>query len=200
MKLVVQRGVVGLDDPVDLHLPGRCPASGSASPSGSCSITRPACPTHDTGSSNWAKKAVAGGALALVSGHGLRFLLGSKDAYSNSNYVTPGDNIAERHYGKPFPQILADELFGPLNMTLTRYCEDEDGANGQAMLYIRDGDHEDVCTGASRTALARAASARPSGTLPGVNRALHGEGGQRDADAQMTTPRARQRRNDTASA
>ena len=48
--------------------------------------------------------------------------------------------IAERHYGKPFAQILADELSGPLNMTSTRYCEDEYGANGQAMPYIRDGD------------------------------------------------------------
>ena len=57
--------------------------------------------------------------MALVSGHGLRFPAGSKFAYSNTNYVMLG-RIAERHYAKPLPRILTDELFGPLNMTSTR--------------------------------------------------------------------------------
>ena len=138
MKLV-ERGVVGLDDPVDRHLPQM--------PRKWLGITIRQLLNHtsgvpnftDTGSSNWAKKLSPAGLLALVSGHGLQFPAGSKYAYSNSNYVMLGQ-IAERHYGKPFPQILADELFGPLNMTSTRYCEDEYGANGQAMPYIRDGD------------------------------------------------------------
>ena len=138
MKLV-ERGVVGLDDPVDRHLPQM--------PRKWLGITIRQLLNHtsgvpnftDTGSSHWAKKLSPAGLLALVSGHGLRFPPGSKYAYSNSNYVMLGQ-IAERHYGKPFPQILADELFGPLNMTSTRYCEDEYGANGQAMPYIRDGD------------------------------------------------------------
>ena len=138
MKLV-ERGVVGLDDPVDRHLPQM--------PRKWLGITVRQLLNHtsgvpnftDAGSSHWAKKLSPAGLLALVSGHGLRFPPGSKYAYSNSNYVMLGQ-IAERHYGKPFAQILADELFGPLNMTSTRYCEDEYGANGQAMPYIRDGD------------------------------------------------------------
>lgn len=138
MKLV-ERGVVGLDDPVDRHLPQM--------PREWLGITIRQLLNHtsgvpnftDAGSSHWAKKLSPAGLLALVSGHGLRFPAGSKYAYSNSNYVMLGQ-IAERHYGKPFPQILADELFGPLNMRSTRYCEDEYGANGQAMPYIRDGD------------------------------------------------------------
>ena len=138
MKLV-ERGVVGLDDPVDRHLPEM--------PRKWLGITIRQLLNHtsgvpnftDAGSSHWAKKLSPAGLLALVSGHGLRFPAGSKYAYSNSNYVMLGQ-IAERHYGKPFAQILADELFGPLNMTSTRYCEDEYGANGQAMPYIRDGD------------------------------------------------------------
>ena len=138
MKLV-ERGVVGLDDPVDRHLPQM--------PRKWLGITVRQLLNHtsgvpnftDKGSSNWAKKLPPAGLLGLVSGQGLRFPAGSKYAYSNSNYVMLGQ-IAERHYGKPFAQILADELFGPLNMTSTRYCEDEYGANGQAMPYIRDGD------------------------------------------------------------
>ena len=138
MKLV-ERGVVGLDDPVDRHLPQM--------PRKWLGITIRQLLNHtsgvpnftDTGSGNWAKKLSPAGLLALVSGHGLQFPAGSKYAYSNSNYVMLGQ-IAERHYGKPYPQILADELFGPLHMTSTRYCEDEYGANGQAMPYIRDGD------------------------------------------------------------
>ena len=138
MKLV-ERGVVGLDDPVDRHLPQM--------PRKWIGITVRQLLNHtsgvpnftDAGSSHWAKKLSPAGLLALVSGHGLQFPAGSKYAYSNSNYVMLGQ-IAERHYGKPYPQILADELFGPLHMTSTRYCEDEYGANGQAMPYIRDGD------------------------------------------------------------
>ena len=138
MKLV-ERGMVGLDDPVDRHLPQM--------PRKWLGITIRQLLNHtsgvpnftDTGSSHWAKKLSPAGLLALVSSRGLQFPAGSKYAYSNTNYVMLGQ-IAERHYGKPFPQILADELFGPLNMTSTRYCEDEYGANGQAMPYIRDGD------------------------------------------------------------
>ena len=118
MKLV-ERGVVGLDDPVDRHLPQM--------PRKWLGITIRQLLNHtsgvpnftDTGASNWAKKLSPAGLLALVSSHGLQFPAGSKYAYSNSNYVMLGQ-IAERHYGKPLPQILADELFGPLNMTSTR--------------------------------------------------------------------------------
>jgi CubicO group peptidase (beta-lactamase class C family) len=136
---LVERGVVGLDDPVDRHLPQM--------PRKWLGITVRQLLNHtsgvpdftDTGSSNWAKKLSPEGLLALVSGHGLQSPAGSTFAYSNSNYVMLGQ-IAERHYGKPLPQILSDELFGPLNMTSTRYCEDEYGANGQAMPYMRNGD------------------------------------------------------------
>lgn len=136
---LVERAVVGLDDPVDRHLPGM--------PRKWLGITVRQLLNHtsgvpnftDTGSSHWAKKLSPAGLLALVSGRGLQFPPGSKFAYSNSNYVMLGQ-IAERHYGKPFAQILADELFVPLNMSSTRYCEDEYGANGQAMPYLRNGD------------------------------------------------------------
>jgi CubicO group peptidase (beta-lactamase class C family) len=87
MKLV-ERGVVGLDDPVDRHLPQM--------PRKWLGITIRQLLNHtsgvpnftDTGSSHWAKKLSPAGLLALVSSRGLQFPAGSKYAYSNSNYVS----------------------------------------------------------------------------------------------------------------
>jgi CubicO group peptidase (beta-lactamase class C family) len=188
MKLV-ERGVVGLDDPVDRHLPQM--------PRKWVGITIRQLLNHtsgvpnftDTGPSQWAKKLSPEGLLALVSGHGLQFPAGSTFAYSNTNYVMLGQ-IAERHYGKPLPQILADEFFGPLNMTSSRYCEDEYGANGQAMPYMRNGDRvEDAPYWSVAHGFGSGGICSTVADVAVWNRALHGgKVVSASSYAHMTTP------------
>ena len=189
MMRLVERAVVGLDDPVDRHLPQM--------PRKWLGITVRQLLNHtsgvpnftDTGSSHWAKKLPPAGLLALVSGHGLQFPAGSKFAYSNTNYVMLGQ-IAERHYGKPLAQILADELFSPLNMTSTRYCEDEYGANGQAMPYIRNGDRvEDAPFWSTAHGFGSGGICSTVADVAVWTRALHGgKVVNASSYAQMTTP------------
>jgi len=97
MKLV-ERGIVGLDDPVDRHLPEMPPKWLGITVRQLLNHTSGVPNFTDKGSSNWAKKLPPAGLLGLVSGQGLHFPAGSKYAYSNSNYVMLGQ-IAERHYG-----------------------------------------------------------------------------------------------------
>jgi CubicO group peptidase (beta-lactamase class C family) len=188
MKLV-ERGMVGLDDPVDRHLPQMPRKWLGITVRQLLNHTSGVPNTSDAGSSSWAKKLSPAGLLALVSGRGLQFPAGSKFAYSNSNYVMLGE-IAERHYGKPLPQIFADELFGPLNLTSTRYCEDEYGANGQAMPYIRNGDRvEDAPYWSVTHGFGSGCICSTVADIAEWNRALHGgKVVSASSYAQMTTP------------
>ncbi len=186
---LVERGAVGLDDPVDRHLPEM--------PRKWLGITVRQLLNHtsgvpnftDSNASNGSKKLPPAGLLALVSGRGLPFPAGSKFAYSNTNYVMLGQ-IAERHYGKPFAHILAEELFGPLNMRSTRFCEDEFGANGQAMPYERVGDRVDDASYWSVThGFGSGGICSTVGDVAVWNRALHGgKVVSASSYAQMTTP------------
>ena len=188
MKLV-ERGVVALDDPVDRHLPQMPRKWLGITVRQLLTHTSGVPNTSDAGSSSWAKKLSPAGLLALVSGRGLQFPAGSKFAYSNSNYVMLGQ-IAERHYGKPLPQIFADELFGPLNLTSTRYCEDEYGANGQAMPYIPNGDRvEDAPYWSVTHGFGSGCICSTVADIAEWNRALHGgKVVSASSYAQMTTP------------
>lgn len=135
---LVERGAVSLDDPVDRHLP-QLPRKWRGILVGQLFNHTTGVPdVHRAGTDDWQKAYSPDGLLGLVAERNLNFAPGTQYEYSNTNYLMLA-MIAAKQYSKPLPQILHDELFGPLRMTATRYCEDESGANGQARGYVQVG-------------------------------------------------------------
>lgn len=171
---LVERGAIALDDPVERHLPQVPRKWHGITVRQLLNHTSGVPDFTDTGSGNWSRRLSPAELLGLVSSKGLQFAPGSKYEYSNSNYVMLGQ-IAERYYDKPLAQILADEFFRPLAMDSTRYCEDEYGANGQAMPYTRDGEHvQDTRYRSMAHSFGAGGICSTVGDVATWNRALHG--------------------------
>ena len=163
---LVERNLLVLDDPVDRHI--QVPQKWKGITVRQLLNHTSGVPDYTaTGKSHWPKSLPPTGLLALVSDDSLHFKPSTKYEDSNTNYVMLA-LIAEKHFGKPFPQVLRDELFTPLDLTTMRFCEDEAGANGQSRGYTRDGDQvKDAAYRSVHTALAPAVSARRWQTSPG---------------------------------
>ena len=132
---LVERGVVSLDDPVDRHLP-QLPRKWRGTLVGQLFNHTSGVPDiNEAGTRDWQKTFAPDGLLGLVAERHLKFAPGTQYDYSNTNYLMLA-MIAAKHYAKPLAELLRDELFGPLRMTSTRYCEDESGTNGQARGYV----------------------------------------------------------------
>ena len=76
--------------------------------------------------------------IGYVANDTLRFAPGAGWAYSNTGYLLLG-LLIEARYGKPYAQIVTDEIAKPLGLAQTRFCESESRANGQAQGYVRAG-------------------------------------------------------------
>jgi D-alanyl-D-alanine carboxypeptidase len=136
---LVERQQVALDDAAERHLPEMPRKWRGVTVRQLLNHTAGVPEFTATGTSRWGTIMTPGELLSVVANNSLQFAPGTKYEYSNSNYVLLA-LIAEKHYARPLAQILAQEIFTPLGMSASRFCEDAYGANGQARPYVRDDD------------------------------------------------------------
>jgi CubicO group peptidase (beta-lactamase class C family) len=143
---LVERRRLGLEDRVDSHLPDV--------PDAWRSVTIEQLLNHTSGipdfteigerwTRHWKDAMLPAGLLSLVARDKLAFAPGSAWQYSNTGYVLLG-MVVERMYGQPYKDVIESEFSRPLALGHTRVCEDDAGANGQAIGYARDGNSFDV--------------------------------------------------------
>jgi CubicO group peptidase (beta-lactamase class C family) len=134
---LVERGRLGLDDPLAEHLPGF--------PGGDRITLRhllhqtsgvPDYSEDPAGSAGKAAAMTPEAKLAWISRLAATpaFEPGAKWAYSNSNYVLLG-LVVERAAGRPLAQVFADELFRPAGLTRTAFDEPGDLVPNRARGY-----------------------------------------------------------------
>lgn len=129
--------------------------------------------------------------IAILANDRMDYRPGTRYRYSNTGYLILGV-LLEKLHGRPYAEIVHDELAAPLALTRTRFCEDASGANGQAHGYLRKGGE---FRHAAYRSIARAFSAggmcSTIGDLVKWNRALHGGRVVSSASyALMTTPQS----------
>jgi CubicO group peptidase (beta-lactamase class C family) len=135
---LVEQGKIALADAVGQHLPQL--------PSGWRSVTVLQLLNHTSGipdytelgdrwREHWQEALSPAQILALVADDRMDFAPGSKWQYSNTGYVVLG-TLLEQISGRPYGQILQDDISRPLGLTRTRVCEDAPGANGQALGHM----------------------------------------------------------------
>jgi len=73
--------------------------------------------------------------VALFSAEPFDFAPGTQWRYDNSGYFLLG-MIVEKASGKPYPQYVQDELFTPLGLTGTRYCDQRPLIKHRAQGYM----------------------------------------------------------------
>ena len=127
--------------------------------------------------------------LALASRDTLAARPGTRYAYSNTGYMLAGA-IIEKLYGKPYADVLRDEIARPLGLRSLRLCTTD--KTGVARSYARSAQAqpEPVTSNHPSQMLGNGGICTTAGDLAKWNRALHGGRVLSPASyAAMTTPR-----------
>jgi CubicO group peptidase (beta-lactamase class C family) len=132
---LVERGAVGLEDPVTAHLPQYPQWSG---------ITVRQLLNHTSGirsytsvpewRKTWATDLTPGAIVAFVEKDTLEFKPGTAFRYNNTAYVMLG-MIVERASTKSYATYLRDEFFTPLGMRSATYCPSKPTSDRHALGY-----------------------------------------------------------------
>jgi CubicO group peptidase (beta-lactamase class C family) len=140
MQLVAE-GKLKLDVPITTYLPSYPATTGNQ-------ITIHHLLTHSSGIPNYTsfenyrevmvRSMTPGEIVMLFSNEPLEFTPGEKYAYSNSGYVLLG-YIIENVTGKPYADVLQQNIFGPLKMINSGYERTDDPAKNKAIGYNQTG-------------------------------------------------------------
>ena len=121
----------------------------------------------------------------------MRFAPGTRFAYSNVGYHLLGA-LVEKLYGKPYGEVLREEIAGPLGLRTLRWCTDpgKDTTVATGHEYFGPGKLERTPYAHPSKSLGSGGLCSSAGDLAAWNRALHG--GRvlsPESYAAMTTPR-----------